>query len=210
MCSHHFVEGGSYPTENLGYDLREKISKLFPSSSSKRRRLDYSDVSSVPSQVLLPESPDHNVTDLNANEDRECGMTELINENYCQVSSQISELQKKVEALTLEKEELSKTLNKCQESAASLALDNNSKRLRIKVLRKKILNNQEKCQCKQPLHIVLLKNDSDVNFYTGLPNKACFNAVHQLVSPYLKRKWFGKKKSKLRKQGSKSSNMGHF
>ena len=137
MCSNHFVGSCSYPTENLGYDSREKLSKLFPLSCSKRRQLDYSE---VPSQVLLPESSEQNVTDLSTNEDRECGMSELMDKNHCQVSSQISELQKKVEALTLEKEELKKTLNKYQESVASLALDNNSKRLRIKVLRKKILN----------------------------------------------------------------------
>ena len=84
---------------------------MTPSSSSKRRRLDYSE--KVPSQVLLPESSEQDATDLSTNEDRECGMSELMDENHCQVSSQISELQKKVEALTLEKEELKKTLHKC-------------------------------------------------------------------------------------------------
>ena len=119
-----------------------------------------------------------------------------------------NELQKKVEALNFRKEVLSNTLNKCQESAASLASQNRSKNLKIKILCKKILDNQENCQCKQPLHTVLLKTDSDVNFYTGLSNKACFDAVHQLAYPHLKKGWFGKKKSKLRKQSSKSFNMG--
>ena len=206
VCSDHFVESCSYPSKNLGYDSREKISKLFPSPRRKRRRLDFSE--EVPSEVLPSGPSEQDVTDIIANEDRECGMSELMDESHCEVSSQINELQKKVEALTLEKKALSNTLNKCQESAASLASENKSKSLRIKILRKKILDNQENCQCKQPLHTVLLKTDSDVNFYTGLPNKACFDAVHQLASPHLKKRWFGKKKSKLRKPSLKSFNMG--
>ena len=131
VCSDHFVESCSYPSKNLGYDSREKISKLFPSPRRKRRRLDFSE--EVPSEVLPSGPSEQDVTDIIANEDRECGMSELMDESHCEVSSQINELQKKVEALTLEKKALSNTLNKCQESAASLASENMSKSLRLKI-----------------------------------------------------------------------------
>lgn len=208
MCSDHFQEGCSYPTKNLGYDSREKISKLFPSPKRKRRRLDY--VEEVQSEVLAPESSEQDVTDYNVNEDRECGMSELImDENHQNGgSSQLSELQKKVETLTLEKKALNDNLNECQKAIANLASENNSKSFRIKILRKRISNNQKNCQCKKPLHTILLKKDKDVTFYTGLPNKACFRAVHQLASPYLKKRWFGKRKSRIGRLRSKFSNAG--
>ena len=206
MCSDHFEQGCSYPTKNLGYDSRAKISKLFP-SPRKRRRLEY--VEETPSDVLRPESSEQDVyTDSGADEDRECGMSKLVDENNCKELSQTSELQKRIETLTSEKEALSSALNECQKVVASLASANSTKRWRIKSLRKKIVDSRKGCQCKQSLHTVLLKSDSDVNFYTGLSNKACFVAVHQLVSPYLKKRWFGKRKSKLGKQSSKSSNKG--
>ena len=44
------------------------------------------------------------------------------------------------------------------------------------------------------MHEVLFEREGNVQFYTGLPNKACFDVITKKVQPHLKRKWVGKKK----------------
>jgi len=37
----------------------------------------------------------------------------------------------------------------------------------------------------------ILNNDSNTNFYTGLPKKSIFDKLHSLISPLVKRRWTG-------------------
>ncbi len=41
-------------------------------------------------------------------------------------------------------------------------------------------------------HANLLKEDGDVRYYTGIPNKATFYAIHERVAKYVRRRWKGK------------------
>ena len=53
-------------------------------------------------------------------------------------------------------------------------------------------NKVEDCKCSKPLYQTLLKVDSDAAFYTGCPCIESFNDLHEVTSPFMKRKWKGK------------------
>ena len=49
------------------------------------------------------------------------------------------------------------------------------------------------CQCKQPLHLSLLKTSKDVMFYTGMKSYSLFNKLYNAISPYVRRRCHGAK-----------------
>ena len=55
------------------------------------------------------------------------------------------------------------------------------------IQKSKIKNSTSKSTTQQNL----LKNDSNVLFYTGLETKAVFELLHQFISPFLRHKWRG-------------------
>ena len=65
-------------------------------------------------------------------------------------------------------------------------------------LNQKLLKQKRKCTCNyyQPLYQKLLTNDDNVKFYTGFPNKDCFNNCYDVVKDYVRRRWAGAKHTK--------------
>ena len=49
---------------------------------------------------------------------------------------------------------------------------------------------KKNCKCSKPLHQTLLNKDN-VRFFTNLPNLELFQKIHDLVVPYVKRRFKG-------------------
>ena len=60
---------------------------------------------------------------------------------------------------------------------------------RIECLQKK----EDLCKCNLPIFEQLIKSDSDVNFYTGIPTISTFKHLQQFISPYVRHLWRGAK-----------------
>ena len=54
---------------------------------------------------------------------------------------------------------------------------------------------QEHNDCNQPLHEKLLKSDKLCNFYTGIKSLKEFEALHDSIAPFVRRRWRGVKKT---------------
>ena len=68
--------------------------------------------------------------------------------------------------------------------------DENAKlKKRIECLQKK----EDLCKYKLPIFEQLIKSDSDVNFYTGIPTISTFKHLQQFISPYVRHLWRGAK-----------------
>ena len=64
--------------------------------------------------------------------------------------------------------------------------------LKIKISRTEAKSQdvKKKCRCHQPLHKRLL-NDKNIRFYTNLPSMELFNALHEYIAPFVKRRFKG-------------------
>ena len=70
---------------------------------------------------------------------------------------------------------------------------------------------QEHKKCTLPINEKLLKTDKNCDFYTGIRSIKEFNVLHDIVSPFVKRRWRGVKKTStsiLRKYKSKPKSFG--
>lgn len=68
-----------------------------------------------------------------------------------------------------------------REENSSLKKENRDLKKTINELRNHFLINQ------------ILKDDNDVTFYTGVPTLGLFNKLHNLIAPFVKRRWTGAK-----------------
>ena len=68
-------------------------------------------------------------------------------------------------------------------------------RKRIKILHQ----NAMKCKCKHPLYKQLLKSNRKCDYYSGIQTRKKFEKIYDIVSPFIQRRWRGKKNYKKRK-----------
>ena len=183
VCSEHFNDGCEYPTKNLGYNSEEKVMKIFP--QTKRRKLEY--------KTSMPDEEVDSVitTPLAEKDDQEIMFETVIEEPSSSMKDNVAAVKK----LKAEKDALIFALADCQTVLVA-------RKRRISRLRKTIQVLNE-CPCKN-LEKSLLKSQSDVQFYTGLPNINIFDDILKLSSPFMEKKWQGKKKTNpLKKRNTK-------
>ena len=82
-----------------------------------------------------------------------------------------------------------------------LKRENTLLRKRNEDLEKKIRKLRKLCKCSEPVHKTLLNNEN-VSFFTNFPSLDVFNAVHDFVVPFVKRRWKGVKRvsSKIKRK----------
>ena len=71
----------------------------------------------------------------------------------------------------------------------SLRDENAKLKKRIECFQKK----EDLCKCKLPIFEQLIKSDSGVHFYTGIPTISTFKHLQQFISPYVRHLWRGAK-----------------
>ena len=68
-------------------------------------------------------------------------------------------------------------------------------RKRIKILHQ----NAMKCKCKHPLYKQLLDSNRKCDYYSGIQTRKKFEKIYDIASPFIQRRWRGKKIYKKRK-----------
>ena len=91
---------------------------------------------------------------------------------------------KKMNMLTFEVCKLNKII-------AALYSELKTARDKNRRLRKKIMEMNRVCKCKQSLHEKLLTGDKNVLFYTGIEKKKTFDKLYDFVKPFVRRRWKG-------------------
>ena len=220
VCSEHFIDGSPtenhpYPTEKLGYDAKSKVENITGCFNRRNKRARISQpITSIPDDLEASINHDHSYFNLstssigddsslppeqekdafNNNNDDEFNMNLLMNFLFtfyshtfttcriiiCFISTFISNY--------IQKNNNIKILR-----AQVLSLKDENARLirRIERLEKK----DKLCICKMSLFEQLIKNDSDILFYTGVPNISTFKELHNFISPYVRHLWRGAKRT---------------
>ena len=111
--------------------------------------------------------------------------------------SEIDELKSKLNEQTLKSQNVEKEIGKLnQENGIMKSHLNNSKNQMLQMKKKtiKILHqNAMKCKCKHPLYKQLLKSNKKCNHYTRIQTLKQFEKIYDIVSPFIQRRWRGKK-----------------
>ena len=111
--------------------------------------------------------------------------------------SEIDELKSKLNEQTLKSQKVEKEIGKLnQENGIMKSHLNNSKNQMLQMKKKtiKILHqNAMKCKCKHPLYKQLLKSNKKCNHYTKTQTLKQFEKIYDIVSPFIQRRWRGKK-----------------
>ena len=111
--------------------------------------------------------------------------------------SEIDELKSKLNEQTLKSQKVEKEIGKLnQENGIMKSHLNNSKNQMLQMKKKtiKILHqNAMKCKCKHPLYKQLLKSNKKCNHYTKIQTLKQFEKIYDIVSPFIQRRWRGKK-----------------
>ena len=218
VCSIHFIDGvttdeNSYPTENLGYNSKRKVENLTNSSCNPRRRkkakMSRQPTSSAKyvnhdhSYFSASVGPNEHLVDVVPNEEmhdeEETGngiiirlpllafqlvmfLTAFIysscvtNFNYIFLLS----CQQKFNLILI-----------LRTQVCSIRDENAKLKTRIECLQKK----EDLCKCKLPIFEQLIKSDSDVNFYKGIPTISTFKHLQKFISTYVRHLWRGAKDS---------------
>lgn len=102
------------------------------------------------------------------------------------------------EAEAIELQEVSEKISFLESEVRHLNIVNKWALKRIKkqnIVIKALTNYRKMCRCKKPVYQQLLKKDGDCAFYTGIESFHSFTKLHSLISPYVRRRWRGLKRS---------------
>ena len=111
--------------------------------------------------------------------------------------SEIDELKSKLNEQTLKNQKLEKEIAKINQENGIMKshLNNlNNQMLQMKRKLKIFHQNAMKCKCRHPLHKQLLKSNRKCDYYTGIQTLKQFEKIYNIVSPFVQRRWRGKKK----------------
>ena len=115
--------------------------------------------------------------------------------------SEIDELKSKLNEQTLKNQKLVKEIAKVNQENGIIKSHLNNSNNQMLQMRKtiKILHqNAMKCKCKHPLYKQLLKSNRKCDYYTGIQTLKQFEKIYDIVSPFIQRRWRGKKISSTR------------
>ena len=82
------------------------------------------------------------------------------------------------------------TCTRLSKEVKTLIRENEMLKKKISRTEAKSQDVKKKCRRHQPLHKRLL-NDRNIRFYTNLPSMELFNALHEYIAPFVKRRFKG-------------------
>ncbi len=182
VCSDHFVDGrptAENPTPTLKLGTSAKKRSHVTGRPEKRPRVD-------PTPSTSTESPQNSHNDIpvhNEGFDSDGSSTDSAPETEQNVNSHIDALNERIKQLELENTKLRKQ-----------RLEDQARMIKLK-------------KAMKVSHANLLESDDDVRYYTGVPNKGTFYAIHSAVARFVKRRWKGKSSklsTKVRRKFNKS------
>ena len=115
--------------------------------------------------------------------------------------SEIDELKSKLNEQTLKNQKLEKEIAKVNQENGIMKSHLNNSNNQMLQMRKtiKILHqNAVKCKRKHPLYKHLLKSNRKCDYYTGIQTLKQSEKIYDIVSPFIQRRWRGKKISSTR------------
>ena len=180
VCSDHFKDGEptvENPTPTLKLGTKKNRSSGTPRPGpDKRRRVE---VTSSPNETNVPEpqiADNLHVNDASSNDTAPSASS-----NQQLEEDVLNQLQERIKQLELENARLRK---QSQNDKARMAKLNKTK----------------------VSHVNLLTTDGDVRYYTGVPNKETFYAIHESVAKYVRKRWKGKSSlsTKVKRKFTKS------
>ena len=208
------------PTLKLGYHSSPRARKL--TEKSTRRILNYSATSSSTSVIAtsaiatpatLPIIDDTPVLPLSSPPDIQSPTSPLSCMEISPVvtstphgSKEIINLKEEIKILKTTKLYLLNQNKKLQQQQSVSEIEKKLLGKRIQqqnnIIRKLTTKNKS-CHCKIPYNQKVLVSDSKCEFYTGIQTLAMFNKLHDIVKPYVKRRWRGLKLTTSHKTSSK-------
>ena len=217
VCSKHFIDGvptdeNPYPTQNLGYDSKRKVENVNSTAAVNPRRRKKAKVSR---SVTTPMDVDHDHTyftissssghlpENNSPLDKE-GNNGNANQNSGGIFVNllqvilflygficVGDILNFVYVFAVGCRQKINVILILRAQVLSLRDENERLKNQINHLKKK----EESCKCKLSLFEQLVKNDDDVNFYTGIPNVATFRNLQEFIAPYIRHLWRGAKQT---------------
>ena len=210
VCSDHFPDRAPsfinrYPSLNLGYDATQRLKLL--NAITSRRKLNYqSQKTTLPQESQIPLTINNTKTvpdvadDINFNFIQSSSITTISNNDpsdyvefnvKCCSVVEHQELKNEIDNLKKElQHEIEKNKNLYEKLITATSV--------ITMKPDKILykyNMNKSCYCKLPVYKHLLKSDRSCDFYTGLMSVSVFHELHSAISPLIKRRWRGAKKT---------------
>ena len=213
VCSDHFLHGcptneNPYPTEKLGYESTSKVANITGYCNNKRNKRvrlttqptteelevsvnhdhSYFELSSTtlddidhdePEQQLTPEADVIITEETHVDDNTFDTVPSLIMSMYFIFGFLFLFLQKFQQKMD--------DFKSMQKEIKTLKEENVKLRERVQHLEEK----EGKCICKLSLFEQLIKKDSDVTFYTGLPSISVFIKLHEYISPHVRQLWRG-------------------
>lgn len=187
VCSEHFADGrpttqNPFPTKNLGYDSSRR--ELFVSPSCKRRiverevaLVDKNNELMIDGEKESPEIYENGSSLPVASDEKNPWQHKAVHFFPLLLLFFLAALIEITEKL-LHINKLKARISELEEEVGRLQ----------KALKRK---EKEMCTSKQPCHSQLLKIDHDVRFFTGIENRGLFNSLHDLIVPFINRRWKG-------------------
>ena len=203
VCSIHFIDRvptdeNPYPTENLGYNSKRKVGNLTNSSCNPRRRKKAKMSCRQPISSTKYVDRDHSyfsASEIHDEEETGNGIIIRLPLLAFQLvmfltafiySSCVTNF---IYILLLSCQQKFNLILILRTQVCSLRDENAKLKKRIECLQKK----EDLCKCKLPIFEQLIKSDSDVNFYTGIPTISTFKYLQQFISTYVRHLWRGAK-----------------
>ena len=214
VCSKHFVdslptEENPLPTENLGYNAKRKVENLTSIYANPRLK---KKAKRSPCQLSVnPQNVhhDHSYTSVNNSSSViHHPVKAIMDEHRDSNSVENGTVNLLIEVIMLlygfvcgsnVVNFLYVVLSSCRQKlnvililraqVLSLRDENDRLKKRVVCLQKK----HDSCRCKLSLFDQLIKNDDDVNFYSGIPTITTFKHLQEFIAPYVRHLWRGAK-----------------
>ena len=222
VCSHHFVDGAPtdenpYPTENLGYNSKRKVSNVLNFSSTPKRRrkrakLHHNPISNIDSDVIDHDHSYSSNSSILADVDDDANQFLLSTNNLSSNSNQAGDngavdlfsvtlqfimfvfgyyhaaiVLNYVFKLNYQRNVFVNHVLHAQ--VDSLRDENKRLKRQVEILERKDKN----CRCKLSVFNQLIRNDDDINFYSGISKIPVFIELKEFIEPYVRQLWRGAK-----------------
>ena len=221
VCSHHFVDGAPtdenpYPTENLGYDSKRKVSNVLNFSSTpeprgKRAKFHHNPISNIDSDIIDHDHSYFSNSSILADVDDDADQFLLSTNNLSSNSNQAGDngavdlfsvtlqfimfvfgyyhaaiVLNYVLKLNYQRNVFVNHVLRAQ--VDSLRDENKRLKRQVEILERKDKN----CRCKLSVFNQLIRND-DINFYSGIPKIPVYKELKEFIEPYVRQLWRGAK-----------------
>ena len=192
VCSQHFKDkapllSSPYPTENLGYDASTRVKSLL----GKRRELvknaaDPSTSKRKKSSSSSKELPGASIDVYSDSED-----AFQIMQHMFLITVSCMALIVKCSGSILLIQNMANHEEKQLKKIHHFQHNNRILKRRIKNIKSDYTKIKKNCSCKETMDKQLLKTDTDVKFFTGIPSKIVYDKLFDFIKPTVQRKWYG-------------------